>query len=386
MTNLKENGQEATVSKIEESVASLKSAIAKVAHEKVQEKREFLHGVEDGDDKNVYKAAIRSLQQAEKEYADAQRGIEFPTSIVEIWDSKESTENQETFSKRKEEIILATSIYSMEPSKASVSFGERLLEDPLWEKASLFITSAKPFYEEEVELRDLNNNVIPKGTPNVFVPLYDPKSYWIWQAYHEVNIENKVFDKELDFIPNVRIKEFDSLHEYARYTGVNTVISRGMSGIEKAGISALATQDEFFIKVFEKTKELNANISVVTKYYKEGKTLPMKVWNNATLGQIDADFQYDLTYGDRIIETLQKKEFRPQAIRERYLIDAFTKLRNLKPMGEGKEIGFEDALKTLETLSTTAVEYIQKVEDDKVNEIYSVLLEQYLRNNGKLAA
>ncbi len=56
---------------------------------------------------------------------------------------------------------------------------------------------------------------------------------------------------------------------------------------KKQVIAALATQHEFYQKIFQKAKELKANISVITKYYNQGKTLSLKVWNNAMLGEVE---------------------------------------------------------------------------------------------------
>ena len=139
-------------------------------------------------------------------------------------------------------------------------------------------------------------------------------------------------------IENVRIKEFASLQEFALYRGVNNVLSRGFNGMEKAGNAALATQNEFFNKVFQKAIELKANISVVTKYYNLGKTINPKVWNSATLGVIVEKFpEYDLEIGDRIITTLKEKSFDSKIIKKRYMIDAITKLANCTPQGKRKE-------------------------------------------------
>ena len=84
-----------------------------------------------------------------------------------------------------------------------------------------------------------------------------------------------VKDESALIVENVRIKEFTSLQEFAKYRGVNNVLSRGFNGMEKAGNAALATQHEFYQKIFQKAKELKANISVITKYYNQGKTLSL---------------------------------------------------------------------------------------------------------------
>ena len=103
-----------------------------------------------------------------------------------------------------------------------------------------------------------------------------------------------VKDESALIVENVRIKEFASLQEFAKYRGVNNVLSRGFNGMEKAGNAALATQHEFYQKIFQKAKELKANISVITKYYNQGKTLSLKVWNNAMRLKLNLNMIYQL--------------------------------------------------------------------------------------------
>ena len=74
--------------------------------------------------------------------------------------------------------------------------------------------------------------------------------YWQWKTYHEANIDRVVKDESALIVENVRIKEFVSLQEFAKYRGVNNVLSRGFNGMEKAGNAALATQHEFYQKIW----------------------------------------------------------------------------------------------------------------------------------------
>ena len=150
---------------------------------------------------------------------------------------------------------------------------------------------------------------------------------------------------------------------------MNNVLSRGFNGLEKAGNAALAlaTQQEFFNRVFQKALELKANISVITKYYNFGKTLSLKVWNSAMQGVCEAKLEeYDLTIGDTIIKTL----------------NAITQLANYAPNGENKKIGLDETLSTIKTLNESSIKIINAVKSDHVNTIYSEMLTQYLKNHG----
>lgn len=269
----------------------------------------------------------------------------------------------------------------MTVNKVNIEFGKQLINNKNFEKAPLFITDGKLFYDADVVLKDLNGNIIPKDTPNVYVPVDTANGYWQWQTYHASNINAIVREENQLIIENVRIKEFSSLQEFAQYRGVNNVLSRGFNGLEKAGNAALATQHEFYQKIFLKAKELKANISVVTKYYNQGKTLNLKVWNDAVLGMVAESFSYDLSIGDRIIAALQEMKFTAKIIKERYMIDAITMMANYAPNG-GEKIGIEEVIKTIKSLNKEDIAIIESISIDKVASIQNTLLTQYIKNQG----
>lgn len=330
-------------------------------------------------DENVIKAGKANITKAENNYIAALQAVELPSTIVEFWNVEESTAECEIIKKKKAEIIIATSDYSMAVNKVNIEFGKKLINNKDFEKASLFVTDAKLFYDANLVLKDLNGNVVPKDTPNVYVPVDTANGYWQWKTYHESNINAIVKEEKQLIIENVRIKAFTSLQEFAQYRGVNNVLSRGFNGLEKAGNAALATQHEFYQKVFLKAKELKANISVITKYYNQGKTLNLKVWNNAMLGMVEESFSYDLTIGDKIITTLQEAGFKAKTIKERYMIDAITIMANYAPQG-GEKIGIEKVIKTIKSLDKEMITIIENISIDKVSSIQSELLTQHLKN------
>ncbi len=357
-----------------------KNEVLENARKILMEKRQYLSGNADADT-NIVKAAKTNVAKAEKDYAVALHDVELPTIPVEFWKVEESTEEKEVISKKKEDIIIAVSDYNMTVTKVNVELGKDLIDNDKFEKTVLFVTAAQTFYEADIELKDLNGNVIPKNTPNVYVPVDTANGYWQWKTYHEANIDRVVKDESALIVENVRIKEFTSLQEFAKYRGVNNVLSRGFNGMEKAGNAALATQHEFYQKIFQKAKELKANISVITKYYNQGKTLSLKVWNDAMVGEVETKFEYDLSVGDRIIDTLKVKGFKDKFIKERYMIDAMTLLAKHKPQGTENILGIEEAIETVQSLDEATVKFISNITTDKLNEIYSALYSQYLRNH-----
>ncbi len=332
---------------------------------------------------NIKKSAQVNVGKAETAYLAALKKVELPTTKIEVWNEITNTPEQVIFTKKQTEIIIATSVYNMAVSKVNIECGKDLITDEHFDKVPLYITEATLFYNADIELKDLNGNIVPKGTPNVYVPIDKANGYWQWSSYHEHNLNAIVKANAELTIENVRIKTFDSLQEFGKYRGVNNVLSRGFNGLEKAGNAALATQHEFYNKVFQKALELKANVSVITKYYNFGKTLSLKVWNNAMRGVCEAQLEeYDLTVGDTIIKTLNDMKISKETIRHRYMIDAITQLANYAPNGTGKMIGLDETLSTIKTLNGDSIKIINGVKSDHVNTIYSEILTQYLKNHG----
>lgn len=354
------------------------------ANELLKEKRQFLSNNADAED-NIKKSAEVNVRKAERGYLEALKKVELPTTQVIFWDLTNETEEQVTITKRQSEIIIATSDYSMSVAKTNIELGKGLITNDKFEKVPLYVTDADLFYDADITLKDLNGNIVKKGTPNVYVPVDSANGYWQWATYHEYNLNAIVKEEQQLVIENVQVKRFDSLQEFAQYRGVNNVLSRGFNGLEKAGNAALATQHEFYTKVFQKAVELKANISVVTKYYNFGKTIKPKVWNSAVLGIVEENFiEYDLEIGDEIIETLQNMDFTEKTIKNRYLIDAITRFANYKPQGKEKMIGIAETISTIKSLSSESVRIINMVTSDHINVIYTELFTQYLDGKGLL--
>ena len=354
------------------------------ANELLKEKRQFLLNNANAED-NIKKSAEVNVRKAERGYLEALKKVELPTTQVIFWDLTNKTEEQVTITKRQSEIIIATSDYSMSVAKTNIELGKGVIANDKFEKVPLYVTDANLFYDADITLKDLNGNIVKKGTPNVYVPVDSANGYWQWATYHEYNLNAIVKEEKQLVIENVQVKRFDSLQEFAQYRGVNNVLSRGFNGLEKAGNAALATQHEFYTKVFQKAVELKANISVVTKYYNFGKTIKPKVWNSAVLGIVEENFiEYDLEIGDEIVETLQNMDFSDKTIKNRYLIDAITRFANYKPQGKEKMIGIAETISTIKSLSSESVRIINMVTSDHINVIYTELFTQYLNGKGLL--
>lgn len=156
-----------------------KQATVEAARDILVEKKQWLAENSNADE-NVIKIAKVNITKAENNYIAALQAVELPCTTVEFWDVKESTEELEIITKKKAEIIIATSDYSMAVNKVNIELGKKLINNKNFEKAPLFVTDAKLFYETDIVLKDLNGNVVPKDTPNVYVPVDSANGYWQW--------------------------------------------------------------------------------------------------------------------------------------------------------------------------------------------------------------
>lgn len=380
------NNNNIEIEEVKMTTAETKSQAVEEACQKLAKAKSVLEANKDAE-ANIKKSAEVNIKKAETAYLEALKKVEKPTTQVEFWEVTEETKEKMSITKRKAEIIIATSDYSMAVAKTNIELGKQLITNDKLEKLPLFVTDAKLFYDADIQLKDLNGNMVEKGTPNVYVPIDTANGHWIWATYHEYNLNAIIKEGTPLTIENVVIKEFTSVQEFAQYRGVNNVLSRGFNGLEKAGNAALATQHEFFKTVFQKAFELKTNVSVVTKYYNLGKTLNLKVWNSATLGVVAEDFpKYDLTIGDKIIATLTNKGFSDKVIKSRYLIDAISKLAKRTIEGQENSIGIDKTIAVLNSLSTEDINAICKLYFNQMEDIYHILLKNYEAKEEKQTA
>ena len=380
------NNNNIEIEEVKMTTAETKSQAVEEARQKLAKAKSVLEANKDAE-ANIKKSAEVNIKKAETAYLEALKKVEKPNTQVEFWEVTEETKEKMSITKRKAEIIIATSDYSMAVAKTNIELGKQLITNDKLEKLPLFVTDAKLFYDADIQLKDLNGNMVEKGTPNVYVPIDTANGHWIWATYHEYNLNAIIKEGTPLTIENVVIKEFTSVQEFAQYRGVNNVLSRGFNGLEKAGNAALATQHEFFKTVFQKAFELKTNVSVVTKYYNLGKTLNLKVWNSATLGVVAEDFpKYDLTIGDKIIATLTNKGFSDKVIKSRYLIDAISKLAKRTIEGQENSIGIDKTIAVRYSLSTEDINAICKLYFNQMEDIYHILLKNYEAKEEKQTA
>lgn len=313
--------------------------MVEIAKQKLAEIRKVLSDY-DSDGRTIPKSVLKKVNKAEKDYEQALRKLFLPKLPAEIWETEESSEKVEVISKHKKDIIIGYSGLNMSPSKEELRIGKELIFNPNFEKP-LFFMPATAFSEEGLELKDLNGNVIPKNTPEVYVPVETSGDQGVPTYYHEATIQAKVKGKEQPIMKDVRIKQLDDLQDFAKYRGVNNVLSRKMNGIEKAGNAALATQDELYIKIHETIKKHGTSPNIATRSYNSGNLLNTYTWNNAMIGNVGSNNEYNSAIGDKIIRAIEGPRNYCGPLDEFYIISAVTQLKNSDPEKELKDFDFD---------------------------------------------
>ena len=151
-----------------------------------------------------------------------------------------------------QDIILARHKYSMEGLKTSQQKQLELIDKSKMLGVIFHLATAEVFYEAGIELRDLDNNEIPAGTQNVFVPVETADTFYRF-----------TIDEVLE---NVEVHTFANVQEFAEVTGTTTLFSRGLTSKEKIGVAALATNDEVCNAIFDLALEGNMPASTAQLY------------------------------------------------------------------------------------------------------------------------
>lgn len=151
-----------------------------------------------------------------------------------------------------QEIILARHKYSMDGLKASQQKQLELIDKSKMLGVIFHLATAEVFYEAGIELRDLDNNEIPAGTPNVYVPVETA------DTYYRFSID--------EVLKTVEVHTFNNVQEFAEVTGTTNLFSRGLTSKEKIGVAALATNDEVCNAIFELALEGNMPASTAQLY------------------------------------------------------------------------------------------------------------------------
>lgn len=330
---------------------------------------------ENADGKKTHQQArevsLRKAIKAVKTWFEKQA---MPKSPVQFWRTESDEKDALMIAKEDAEIIIAVSDYNLQTKATVVNIAADCLTDQYFEyDAPKYVTPANLFYNNGIELKDLNGNIITKNTPNVYVPVGGAATHAVFCAAHKLNIEAEVNNTPKIILRNVCVKNLDTMQKLGKYIGNNTVLDRALNSKEQTGVAALATEHELMQKVFALSIEKELPKSTAFKYCALGARLTSKQWKEATRGNMPKDIKYDLTAGERTVEILINKGLE-ELIKSRYLIDAIAKFAN-QPQDNSKELnGFDLALLYLEQLTSYEVERLIETLTDKTDMLYGFLV------------
>ena len=227
------------------------SATIKSLHQELKKAKEKLAQAKENRQKN----ALRKVARAKKALKEELQKNLLPTPI-EKWKPKEE-EGKLVIERKVEMVILGYAPSIINLSTTNDKLAMDIVNDDLLEKDSTkYLATADIFYQENIELRDLNGNIIPANTADVCYMLGSVKDQRIIQAIHKLNIDALVEGTDLRIIKNIQKREFTSIKELAKYCSTNTLLDRSLKGKEKLSLAVLATEDEFIKKIDSVSKSV----------------------------------------------------------------------------------------------------------------------------------
>lgn len=196
---------------------------------------------------NVANATVENVNAAEnaasinlnkKEMEKVNEAV-VPTTRIAIIDGEEKN------------ILVAHPKFSMAQPKDRNELCQKIDTSKLMSCVFHF-AKADLFWNEGYDLYDEKNNLIEKGTPDVFVHAQTADDYW------KIGLVEK--------LTLVEIIDFPSVKDYAQTVGTTNLYSRGMTDTEKVGMAALATDNKAYMAVYEFATEQKMNLTTARLY------------------------------------------------------------------------------------------------------------------------
>ena len=150
------------------------------------------------------------------------------------------------------EIILGFSPYNMERPKDKADLLSAINQANLL-SVKFHLSTPRAFWDEGIELVDIEGNPIPKNTPNVFVPCDTADTYWRYEVE--------------ETLQNVEIHDFATLQEYGKAIGNTTLYSRKLNNVESLGIAAIASKDETYNAIYHFAKHYSIPMNTAMNYF-----------------------------------------------------------------------------------------------------------------------
>ena len=168
-----------------------------------------------------------------------------------------------------ENIILGYSTYNMERPKDKADLISLIDKEKMLD-VIFHLGNADIFWNEEIELKDANGNIIPKDTPNVYVPCDTADTYWRFEVD--------------EILQNVEIHKFNSLQEYGQAIGNTTLYSRKPNNVESLGFASIASKNQTYNSIYNFAKKhgipMNTAMSFFDVKLKQTQTMQLAMGLN----------------------------------------------------------------------------------------------------------
>lgn len=227
------------------------------------------------------------------------------------------------------------------------------------------LTTPDIFWQEGIDLFDLNGNLISEGTPDVFVHVQTSEDYW------RVGFEDR--------LERVELVEFSSVREYAKTLGSTNLYSRGMTDTEKVGVAALATGNKAYMAVYEFAKENKMNLTTARMYL--DVSMDKAQIMEMTIGRVPEKAPKQGRTQKQAVELLKQaeKKFGDNA-RKRYVI------RPLNTLEHQKKYRKEDIITALRSITKEQVIEVEIANTDERESLVSSILTDLLKQNSQTGA
>ena len=151
-----------------------------------------------------------------------------------------------------ENIILGYSIYNMERPKDKADLISLINKEKMLD-VIFHLGNADIFWNEGIELKDAHGNIIPKDTPNVYVPCDTADTYWRFEVD--------------DALQNVEIHQFKSLQEYGQAIGNTTLYSRKPNNVESLGFAVIASKNQTYNSIYNFAKKHGIPMNTAMSFF-----------------------------------------------------------------------------------------------------------------------
>lgn len=212
-------------------------------------------------------------------------------------------------------LILGYSEFNMERPKDKADLISQLDKGKMLD-VFFHLADAKIFWDEGIELKDGNGNIIPPYTPNVKVPCDTSDSFW----RYEVD----------EVLQHVEIHQYKSLQEYGQAIGNTTLYSRKPNNVELLGFAAIASKNPTYNSIYNFAKKYEIPMNTAMQFY--GIKLKQSQTMQLVLGMEVKDIpaiKRTKEQAEALIETTEVVLVRKKQVNDMLLIQLMLSLTNM---------------------------------------------------------